>query len=81
MNDFMVFIYLIFFVALCGATFAYTFKSMTAVFEEMDKPIRRTRNVHPEMADVQTGEELLVFKATEEEDDDDDEGDVVVIRK
>tara|TARA_B100000900_G_scaffold266853_1_gene227815 strand:- start:810 stop:1064 length:255 start_codon:yes stop_codon:yes gene_type:complete len=84
MNDFMVFIYLIFFVALCGATFAFTFKSMTSVIEEMDKPIKRTRNVHPEMSDVQSGEELLVFRGfvdDDEEDDDDDEGDVVVIRK
>jgi len=37
------------------------------------------RNVHPEMSDVQSGEELLVFKAQDE--DDDDEGDVVIIRK
>ena len=44
----------------------------------MDKP--RKRNIHPEMADVKTGEELLVFRS-EEDDDDDDGGDVVIIRQ
>ena len=37
MNDLSVFIYLVFFVALFGATFAFMFKSMTAVFDEMDR--------------------------------------------
>ena len=37
MNDVTVFIYLVFFVALFGATFAFMFKSMTAVFDEMDR--------------------------------------------
>ena len=37
MNDLTVFIYLVFFVALFGATFAFMFKSMTAVFDEMDR--------------------------------------------
>ena len=54
------------------------FKSMTVVFNDMDKP--RKRNIHPEMADVKTGEELLVFRS-EEDDDDDDGGDVVIIRQ
>ena len=31
------------------------------------------------MADVQSGDELLVFKG--EDEDDDDEGDVIIIRK
>ena len=35
--------------------------------------------MHPEMSDVKSGEELLVFKAQDEDDDDD--GDVVIIRK
>ena len=79
MNDITVFIYLVFFVALFGATFAFMFKSMTVVFNDMNKPSKR--NIHPEMADVKTGDELLVFRSDQEEDDDDDGGDVVIIRK
>ena len=52
MNDITVFIYLCFFVALFGATFAFMFKSMTYTFDVMDKPIKRTRSVHPEMDEV-----------------------------
>ena len=37
------------------------------------------RNIHPEMADVKSGEELLVFSL--EDDNDDDDGDVIIIRK
>ena len=35
---------------------------------------------HPEMSEVQSGEELLVFKP-ESEEDEDDEGDVFVVRR
>ncbi len=64
MNDVTVFIYLVFFVALFGATFAFMFKSMTAVFDEMDRSPTKsyadamkaytpkrivTRMVHPEL--------------------------------
>ena len=77
MNDITVFIYLTFFVALFGMTFAFMFKMMGSTLNEMNKPIKR--NVHPEMTDVQTGDELLIFKRDEEEDDDD--RDVVIIRK
>ena len=77
MNEFTVLIYLVCFAVICGATFALLFKSMTVVFNDMDKP--RKRNIHPEMADVKTGEELLVFRS-EEDDDDDEGGDVVIIR-
>ena len=38
------------------------------------------RNIHPEMADVQTGEELLVFRSDEDNETDDD-GDIIIIRK
>ena len=48
-----------------------------STLNDFNKPIKR--NVHPEMSDVQSGEELLVFKAQDE--DDDDEGNVVIIRK
>jgi len=78
MNDFLTFIYFIGFVAVAGATFAYTWKLMTTTLEDFNKPIKR-QNVHPEMSDVKSGEELLVFKGFE--DDDDDEEDVVIIRK
>ena len=79
MSDMAVFIYLCFFVALFGATFAFMFKSMTAIYQ-MDKPIKR--RVHPEMDEVETGTELLVFRGYEEdEEDDDDDGDILVVRK
>ena len=83
MNDITVFIYLCFFEALFGATFAFMFKSMTYTFEVMDKPIKRTRSVHPEMDEVESGTELLVFRGFEDEEDeeDDGEGDILVVRK
>ena len=37
MNDTLIFIYLVFFVALFAATFAYMFKMMTSTLAEMDK--------------------------------------------
>ena len=77
MNDFLTFIYFLGFVAVAGATFAYTWKLMTATIEDFNKPIKK-QNVHPEMSDVKSGEELLVFKGV---DDDDDEEDVIIIRK
>ena len=78
MSDFLTFIYFIGFVAVAGATFAYTWKLMTTTLEDFNRPIKR-QNIHPEMSDVKSGEELLVFKGFE--DDDDDEEDVVIIRK
>ena len=81
MSDMAVFIYLCFFVALFGATFAFMFKSMTAIYQ-MDKPIKR--RVHPEMDEVETGTELLVFRGIEDEEEDeeeDDDGDILVVRK
>ena len=64
MNDVTVFIYLVFFVALFGATFAFMFKSMTDIQKEMNrKPVKTygevmkaytptrmvTRMTHPEL--------------------------------
>lgn len=74
MNDITVFLYGVFFFAVAGATFAFMWKSMTFTINEMNKPIKRI--VHPEMKDVQSGDELLVFNP-----DDDGEDDVIVIRK
>ena len=77
MNDTLIFLYLIFFVMLFATTFAFMWRMMGSTLNDFDKPIRR--NIHPEMSDVKSGEELLVFKGTE--DDDDDEDDVIIIRK
>ncbi len=77
MNDTLIFIYLIFFVMVFASTFAFMFRMIGSTLNDFNKPIKR--NVHPEMSDVQSGEELLVFKSQDE--DDDDEGDVVIIRK
>ena len=78
MNDTLIFIYLIFFVMLFAATFAFMFKMMGSTLNDMNKPMKR--NIHPEMADVKTGDELLIFTPDDDEDED-DEGDVVIIRK
>ena len=85
MNDITVFIYLVFFVMLFAATFAYMIKMMGSTLETFDKtPVRsygdsmRAYKVpapHPEMEGVKTGEELLVY--TPEEEDEDDEGDII----
>ena len=77
MNDTLIFIYMIFFVVLFASTFAFMFKMMGSTLNDMNKPMKR--NIHPEMADVKTGDELLIF--TPDNDEDDDEGDVVIIRK
>ena len=79
MNDFSVMIYFICFACVTGATFAYMYAMMPSTLRDFNRQ-QEKRNVHPEMSDVQSGEELLVFKA-QDEDDDDDEGDVVIIRK
>ena len=78
MNDTLIFIYLIFFVMLFASTFAFMFKMMGSTLNDMNKPMKR--NVHPEMTDVQTGDQLLVFKGLDDEEEDDD-GDIVIIRK
>ena len=76
MNDITVFVYLVFFVALCGMTFAFMFKMMGSVLSDMDrKPVNNYGNVmkaykpHPEMKDVKDGDELLVFKSLEDLED------------
>ena len=79
MNDTLVFIYLIFFVMLFASTFAFMFKMMGSTLNDMNKPMKR--NVHPEMTDVQTGDELLVFNGLDDDEEEDDDGDVVIIRK
>ena len=85
MNDITVFIYLVFFVMLFAATFAYMIKMMGSTLETFDKtPVRsygdsmrayKMPAPNPEMEGVKTGEELLVY--TPEEEDEDDEGDII----
>ena len=85
MNDITVFIYIVFFVMLFAATFAYMIKMMGSTLETFDKtPVRsygdsmrayKMPAPHPEMEGVKTGEELLVY--TPEEEDEDDEGDII----
>ena len=74
MNDLTVFIYAVFFFAIAGGTFAFMWKMATLSIESINKPTKRA--VHPEMSDVQSGDELLVFKP-----EDDDEDDVFVVRR
>ena len=87
MNDFTILIYLIFFVALFGATFAYMWKMMASTLSEFSKtPTNSYTDAmkpykipapHPEMEGVKYGEELMIFNPEDLEEDDDD-GDIVV---
>tara|TARA_B100001989_G_scaffold197112_1_gene145727 strand:- start:1362 stop:1583 length:222 start_codon:yes stop_codon:yes gene_type:complete len=73
MSDVLVFVYLLCFAAVFGMTCTYMFMMMRSTLKDINQ-----RNIHPEMADVKSGEELLVFSL---EEDDDDDGDVIIIRK
>ena len=73
MSDVWVFVYLLGFAAVFGMTCTYMFMMMRSTLRDINQ-----RNIHPEMADVKSGEELLVFSL---EEDDDDDGDVIIIRK
>ena len=74
MNDISVFIYIMGFAAVFGMTCVYMFMMMRSTLKDINQ-----RKIHPEMADVKSGEELLVFSL--EEDDDDGDGEVIIIRK
>ena len=74
MNDISVFIYIMGFAVVFGMTCVYMFMMMRSTLKDINQ-----RKIHPEMADVKSGEELLVFSL--EEDEDDDDGDVIIIRK
>ena len=71
MNDFTVLVYGICFFAVAGATFAFMWKMTTVSIESMNKPVQRT-NLHPEMRDIESGEELLVFRADMEDEGDEE---------
>ena len=77
MNDATVLLYLLCFAVVVGMTFAFMYAMMKTTLREVNKPT--TRPVHPEMKEVQTGDQLLVFRQPEEDDDDD--GDAIIIRR
>ena len=66
MNDITIFIFGIMFAATASATFAFMWRMTGSLLEDVKKP---KRNRHPEMRDVNDGDELLVFKGLEEPDD------------
>ena len=64
MNDITIFIFGIMFAATASATFAFMWRMTGSLLEDVKKP---RKPVHPEMKDVQSGDELLVFKAEDED--------------
>ena len=66
MNDITIFIFGIMFAATASATFAFMWRMTGSLLEDVKKP---KKNRHPEMRDVNDGDELLVFKGLEEPDD------------
>tara|TARA_B100000424_G_scaffold62358_1_gene45455 strand:- start:164 stop:394 length:231 start_codon:yes stop_codon:yes gene_type:complete len=76
MNDLTVLLYLLCFAVVVGMTFAFMYTMMKSTLREVDRP---KRPVHPEMQEVKTGDQLLVFRQPEEDDDDD--GDAIIIRR
>ena len=79
MNSTVIFLYFLLFMVTLVSALVFMWRSMSFFFNEMGKPMKP--NVHPEMRDVQSGTELLIFHASEDEDEDDGEGDVVIVRK
>ena len=77
MNDISVLIYFSLFAVVVGMTFTYMYVMMKSTINEVDRP---RSNVHPEMEEVQSGDELLVFTINEDEEDG-DEGSLTIIRK
>ena len=61
MNDTTVLLYLLLFTIVLGMTFAFMYGMMRTTINEFNKP---KRNVHPEMEDVQSGDELLAVSYT-----------------
>lgn len=78
MNNLSVFVYFLCFAAVVGATFAYMYAMMTSTLRDFNRQQEKT-NVHPEMKEVKSGDELLFFNL--EEDDDEDEGNITVVRR
>ena len=78
MNDLTVLLFLVMFASIVGMTFAFMFTMMRSTLREFDSP-RQVTNVHPEMRDVKSGDELLIFNANDEDEDDDDG--ILIVRK
>ena len=76
MNDATVLLYLLCFAIVVGMTFAFMYAMMKTTLAEVNKPKRK---VHPEMEEVRTGDQLLVFRQPEEDDEDD--GAPIIIRR
>ena len=73
MNDLTIFIFGIGFALTAGAAFAFMWRSIGYVFKQMDKYVDKPRKpVHPEMRDVENGEELLVFELKDDDSTDND---------
>ena len=68
MNDITIFIFGLSFAAVVGATFAFMWRMTGSVLEDVKKPRKPQRTVHPEMNDVKTGDELLIFNIDEDDD-------------
>ena len=68
MNDITIFIFGLSFAAVVGATFAFMWRMTGSVLEDVKKPRKLQRTVHPEMKDVKTGDELLIFNIDEDDD-------------
>ena len=64
MNDITIFIFGIMFAATASATFAFMWRMTGSLLEDVKKP---RKIVHPEMKEVQDGDELLVFKAKDDD--------------
>ena len=79
MNDISVLIYFICFAIVAGTTFAYMYAMMNSTLLQLNRSKERS-NIHPEMEEVQSGDELLVFTINED-DEDDDEGSLTIVRK
>ena len=78
MNFFTGLIFGLLFAATAGAAFAFMWKSISMVQDEMNKPPRPKTKIpapHPEMEGVEWGEELMVVNF---EDEDDGDGDVII---
>ncbi len=81
MNDFTFLLYFVLFAAVSGATFAFMWKVMSSTLESVNKPPPPKRDLlHPEMRDIKSGEQLLVFRP-EPDEDEDDEDDLIIVRK
>ena len=76
MNDISVLVYFLLFAIVVGMTFAFMYVMMRTTLNQFDKP---RRNVHPEMEEVKSGDELLVFSMNDDDDDDDDN--LIIVRK